>query len=385
MYDDENDQYGFWQDEPTGPIERIAARRRPAGPAPEAPIRRRPPAQPQVGRRSHEHTEQIPVVASAVQSVRSATQLVDPQLRRLGLLALVVALCIPVALAVRGGGDESASLQPGDSSQPVGTVAATVAADIAIAPAGDAEQVAGSASTIDIDALPAAIPVNTTAPAATTVSSPASGADTTQAPPSATQPAKALEVAPAVTTACKQYEVVAGDYWILIAKKVSVSVGDLLAVNGASTSTSLFPGRTICLPSNASAPTTAAPTTAKPTTTTAKATTTTVKKATTTTTPALPAPKASYTRAEVEAIIRAVWPDHLEAEAVRIATRESNLQPGVRNFCCFGLFQIYFSVHKSWLATIGITSAEQLYDPLVNAHAAYTLYQRAGGWGPWKL
>ena len=118
MYDDENDQYGFWQDEPTGPIERIAARRRPAGPAPEAPIRRRPPAQPQVGRRSHEHTEQIPVVASAVQSVRSATQLVDPQLRRLGLLALVVALCIPVALAVRGGGDESASLQPGDRSPP---------------------------------------------------------------------------------------------------------------------------------------------------------------------------------------------------------------------------------------------------------------------------
>ena len=87
----------------------------------------------------------------------------------------------------------------------------------------------------------------------------------------------------------------------------------------------------------------------------------------------------------MEAIIRQVWPDDLEDEAVRIATRESNLQPGVRNYCCFGLFQIYYSVHKSWLAQMGVTCAEQLYDPLVNAHVAYTMYLRAGGWGPWKL
>jgi len=383
MYDDENDQHGFWQNEPTRPIERITARRRPAGPAPEPPMRRRPPAQPQVGSRNHGHTQQVPVVASAVHTVRAATQHVDPLLRRVGVLLVVVALCIPVALSMRGN-DTSASLQPGDSSLPLGS---TVDTELLVAPVGDAEQVSGTVSTIDIDALPAAIPVNTEAPAATTGgTSPASAADTTQAPPSATQP-KALEAVAPVAPACKKYEVVAGDYWILIAKKVSVSVGDLLAVNGASTSTSLFPGRTICVPNNASAPTTATPTTAKPTTTTTtvKVTTTTVKKVTTTTTAAAPAPKASYTRAEVEAIIRSVWPDHLEAEALRIAIRESNLQPGVRNFCCFGLFQIYFSVHKSWLATIGVTSAEQLYDPWVNARAAYTLYQRAGGWGPWKL
>ena len=311
------------------------------------------------------------MVAGAVQSVRATTHLVDPLLRRIGLLLVVVALCIPVALGVRGGGNGDASLRPGDTALPAGTAAA----DLTVAPVGDAAQVPAAESTIDIDALPVAVPVNTKATTAAT--SPASAADSTQAPPSATQPAPSPEAVAAAPAACKKYEVVAGDYWILIAKKVSVSVGDLLAVNGASTSTALYPGRTICVPSNASAPTTAAPTTAKPTPTTAKPTPTT--------TPAAPAPKASYTRAEVEAIIRSVWPDNLETEALRIATRESNLQPGVRNFCCFGLFQIYFSVHRSWLATIGVTNAEQLYDPWVNARAAYTLYQRAGGWGPWKL
>jgi hypothetical protein len=87
----------------------------------------------------------------------------------------------------------------------------------------------------------------------------------------------------------------------------------------------------------------------------------------------------------VEQIIRQVWPDDLEDRAVRIATRESNLQPGVRNACCFGLFQIHWTVHRGWLADYGITSSSQLFDPRTNAEAAYALYQRAGGWGPWVL
>ena len=96
-------------------------------------------------------------------------------------------------------------------------------------------------------------------------------------------------------------------------------------------------------------------------------------------------PPNTYTRAEVEAIIREVWPDDLEDEAVRIATRESNLIPTVRNYCCYGLFQLYYSVHKTWMAQMGITSASQLYDPRVNATAAYALYQRSGSWAPWAL
>jgi hypothetical protein len=55
----------------------------------------------------------------------------------------------------------------------------------------------------------------------------------------------------------------------------------------------------------------------------------------------------------------------------------------VKNYCCYGLFQIYFDQHKSWLAQMGVTSAAQLYDPTVNANAALALYNRAGGWGPW--
>jgi hypothetical protein len=78
-----------------------------------------------------------------------------------------------------------------------------------------------------------------------------------------------------------------------------------------------------------------------------------------------------------------VWPDELEERALQIVDRESNFVPTAKNYCCYGLFQIYYEVHRSWLADIGITSATQLFDPATNARAAYVLYQRAGGFGPW--
>ena len=80
-----------------------------------------------------------------------------------------------------------------------------------------------------------------------------------------------------------------------------------------------------------------------------------------------------------------MWPDDLEERALEIAWRESNYIPTAKNFCCYGIFQMYWNVHKSWLADIGITNDQQLYDPATNARAAYALYQRAGGWGPWAL
>jgi hypothetical protein len=84
----------------------------------------------------------------------------------------------------------------------------------------------------------------------------------------------------------------------------------------------------------------------------------------------------------VEAIIRSIWPADQADEAVRIARRESNLVPTVRNWCCYGLFQIYFKMNQTTLAALGVTSPEQLYDPRVNAEAAYAMYQRSG-WAPW--
>lgn len=83
------------------------------------------------------------------------------------------------------------------------------------------------------------------------------------------------------------------------------------------------------------------------------------------------------------AIIREVWPDELEEKALAIAKRESNFIAEVDNgWCCYGLFQIYFKVNKSFLATQGVTTADQLRDAWVNTRVAYALYQLAG-WKPW--
>ncbi len=156
------------------------------------------------------------------------------------------------------------------------------------------------------------------------------------------------------------YTIVRGDGWLAIAKKVGVTSKTLLAANNATTNTPLFAGRTVCLPAGA-APTASAGST--PTAVAVKA----------------------YSAAENEATIRAVWPDDLEEEALRIARRESNLKNNAKNSCCYGLFQINWNAHKSWLAGIGVTSAGQLLEPTVNTNAAYTLYQRSGSFRPWAL
>ena len=37
------------------------------------------------------------------------------------------------------------------------------------------------------------------------------------------------------------------------------------------------------------------------------------------------------------------------------------------------------------MADLGINSRADLYHPRTDAEAAFVLYQRAGGWGPWAL
>lgn len=80
----------------------------------------------------------------------------------------------------------------------------------------------------------------------------------------------------------------------------------------------------------------------------------------------------------VEDMIRLVWPDNLEARALRIAYRESRYQCCVRTWCCYGIFQI----HEQHLARLGLDNVQQLYDPMTNVEAAYRLYQ-LDGWSPW--
>lgn len=88
--------------------------------------------------------------------------------------------------------------------------------------------------------------------------------------------------------------------------------------------------------------------------------------------------------ADPEGIIREVWPDELEDRAIQIAHRESRLDPTARNACCLGLFQIYYRVHRAWLADLGINGPDDLLDARANTTAAYALYQR-NGWAPWSL
>jgi peptidoglycan hydrolase-like protein with peptidoglycan-binding domain len=98
-------------------------------------------------------------------------------------------------------------------------------------------------------------------------------------------------------------------------------------------------------------------------------------------TPPAPAPTRS-----VEQLIRDIWPDDLEAEALRIAWRESGYQPHVtsRTGCCHGIFQIH-EVHFNWMRAFGVTTVDQLFDAETNIRMAYELYKRSNGWGPWKL
>ena len=65
------------------------------------------------------------------------------------------------------------------------------------------------------------------------------------------------------------YSVVSGDGWSRIASKSKVSMAALMSANGATTSTVIHPGQTLCLPSGAvavSATTTTTPTTTTPVT-----------------------------------------------------------------------------------------------------------------------
>ena len=195
----------------------------------------------------------------------------------------------------------------------------------------------------------------------------------------AASPLAAHAADPTKGRACvKAYIVRSGDAWSVIATRAKVTMRALLAANGATTRTVLYPGGSICLPASATVP--AAPTSGpKPTApaTTPASTTPSTSAA------AVVAPARTYSSAEVVAIVRAIWPDDQEDHALQIVWRESNNQPTARNSCCYGLFQINYNAHRSWLAAnAGITSATQLLDPHVNALVALVLYN-GSGWGPW--
>jgi hypothetical protein len=334
---------------------------------------------------------------------------IDPLIARLGAIAAVGLLALPVAWMVsRDGGSKvvSSNSIAGQTTETVvlapavvgATPAAVLPAEVATTAAMPTTAAEGAPSTAPTT-VHAVATADTTPTSSAAASTPATLGKAPSAPELETMsstPANEVAVVAddvEVTRVCaNNYNVVAGDYWILIAGKVDLTLKEVLTANNATVDSPLYPGRTICLPWNASATTDAPSTTPAPATTATAAKPTASSAPPTTAAPATTAapttteapPKNIYSKDQVAQIIRDVWPDELEDEAIRIATRESNLIPTVRNWCCYGLFQIYFNANKASLASWGITSAAQLYDPKVNAYAAYAMYLRAGGWGPWQ-
>jgi len=376
QHDNSDDPYGFWDDEPTRPLRRT-----------------------QAGTRSHTDTRSLPAtrMVPVVQVDRARRIPTEPRPRnpvlvRTSLMIGALLVLVPVGLNLRGEPSivKSAEIQGVDTVM-VGKLPAPAPTQATAAPTTSAP----------IATLLVAAVVATPAPTEAVAVTPApTDPPTTPAPvkrkvvpKTTTTQAPAPTAARAADNTCSaMYTVVSGDAWSSIASRAKVTMKALLAANNATTSTMLLPGKSLCLPVGAVAPgppTTKAPSTTQPPATTQPKSTPTTKPTTSpaTTAPATtqpPPPANTYTKAQVAQIIRDVWPDDLEDEAIRIATRESNLIPTVRNSCCYGLFQIYYAAHRAWLASIGVTSAAQLYDPRVNASAALALYNNSG-WAPWGV
>lgn len=81
------------------------------------------------------------------------------------------------------------------------------------------------------------------------------------------------------------------------------------------------------------------------------------------------------TPAEVEALIRATWPDSAEDRAVRIARCESGLNPNAKNrtSTASGTFQL---IAAHWRGRF------DPFDARANIAYAYRLWQ-SSGWSPW--
>jgi len=295
----------------------------------------------------------------------------DPFVSRIVLIVVGFALVVPVAWTTRRTADAS-SPDVGDAASVV------VATSNDIAEGGLAPGVTTSTGLPQSSVMASASETptaNTSTPAVVEQNN--SSAVETTALPEGESRAVARETA--TTTAmtapvCGSYYVVRpGDSWTLIADRASISTRTLLEANSATARDMLYPEDELCLPPGVRV--------VIPTTTVSARPATSVAVATTTTEVIPPAPST----ADAEAIIRAIWPDDLEDRAVEIAIRESRLQANVHNWCCYGLFQIHWGAHKSWLPSIGVTTKSQLYDAETNARAALKLYERAGGWGPWAL
>lgn len=256
-----------------------------------------------------------------------------PLARRLGLVAVAVALCIPVAQAlgdnspapVPSGAGAAAVLEPSREPEPT-TTAATL-------PVAEVPQVA------EVNVVEAKVVVQPE------VKMPQCGA---------------------------KFSVQLGDSWSLLADYAGVGTRELLQVNRANARTVIVPGDELCVPSGARMRRPAPVVTTQP------------ARQASSPKPVVVVAAKRFTVAQSTQIIRDVFPDALEKRALEIVQRETHTNAAAYNFCCYGLFQIHFQAHKSWLATLGVTNPSQLLDAGTNARAAMTLYKRSNSWAAWN-
>ncbi len=336
----------------------------------------------------------VPLSSASPLSERIGLGAVDPLLLRMGMLVLVGLLLLPLALALRPASNDvlegaplAASLSPMVAEGSGSTANEVTASDPTVSAPTSATSGQISSATSEAAAAAGTEPVSDPAGdvasgSAETVAAVVEVAQSQQNPIEGAAGVSA--VAEREVPACPStYVAGPGDSWYRIAAAADVTPTALFAENGANADTTIFPGDSICLPAGATMPSppTTMPTSTTPSTApTTEPPSTTEAPSTTTTQPA--APPAS--QAEVQQIIRDVWPDELEERALEIARRESNYIATAHNgTCCYGVFQLYWSVHQSWLDDFGIYSATDLFDAGKNVRAAYGLYQRSGGWGPW--
>jgi LysM repeat protein len=263
--------------------------------------------------------------------------------RRLGVVAVAVALCIPVARAlgdnspapVSSGAGAVAVLEPGREPEPTTTIATLPA--VAELPESTPEPVATLAPAPQVAEVKVVVQPE--------VKAPQCGA---------------------------KFTVQLGDSWSLLADYAGVGTRELLQVNKANARTVIVPGDELCVPSGARMRRPAPVATTQP------------ARRASSPKPVVVVAAKRFTAAQSTQIIRDVFPDALEKRALEIVQRESRTNAAAYNFCCYGLFQIHFQAHKSWLATIGVTNPSQLLDAGTNARAALTLYKRSNSWAAWE-
>jgi LysM repeat protein len=262
-----------------------------------------------------------------------------PLARRLALVAVAVGLCIPVARALGN-----------NSPAPVPSGAGAVAV---LEPSREPD------TTTTIDTLPVV------------------AEEPTPAAPVAEVP-QVVEAKVVVQPEVKapqcgaKFTVQLGDSWSLLADYAGVGTRELLQANKANARTVIVPGDELCVPSGARMRRPAPVVTTQP------------ARQASSPKPVVVVAAKRFTVAQSTQIIRDVFPDALEKRALEIVQRESHTNAAAYNFCCYGLFQIHFQAHKSWLATIGVTNPSQLLDAGINARAAVTLYKRSNSWAAWN-